>query len=687
MPWLAVSMGVGVLFYLSLRVEPPAWAGPASLAVALLCCALARHRRMLRAAALCLAAGAAGFASVQHEAGTAPPVELLPNRAVILTGQVAGVTSLPEGRRVSLDDVRLAPDQPPLARGVRVRLKLGDPVDLAVGDIVRVRTLLRPPAPPAFPGGWDLQRDAFFAGLGGSGTALNLAERLERRAPSGLSAWFRAARDELNRRVTAGLPGPAGAVAAALMTGTQTAIPPATLDAFRDSGLAHLLSVSGLHIAIIMGLVMGAVRTGMALSERAALFLPVKAIAAVTGLAAGTLYMALTGVQVPILRSLAMADLVALALVTGRRALSLRGLAMAVIVILLVVPHELAGVSMQMSVSAVLALVAGYEALRPRLDALRGDATWWRRALASLAALVLTSLLAGSASAPFGAHHFGAAQLYFVVSNLVAVPLTTIMIMPAVLAAFVLMPFGLEGIAFAPLSWGIELLIWIGDVVARWPLAKLSVPHIPPWGLALFSLGFAWLALWRTRLRLTGIAAMALGLLSPAVAPPPTMLVSSEARLIAIRSDGFYLQSRSGASRFVLDAWQRYLAAGPPLPLRTEGAGVPCDADVCRVEMAGTLALLLRRDVRLPDCGTAVLLVSADPARDVCGAGTPFVDRFSVWRDGAHAIWITPAGPVVLSDRAHRGARPWVPPPPTPRRVQSALPAAPVDALPDDKDQ
>ncbi len=687
MPWLAVAMGVGVLLYLSLRIEPPAWTGPAALAAALLCCVLARYRRTCRAAALCLAAGAAGFASVQYQAGAVPPVEPLPSRAVVLTGHVEGVTILPEGRRVSLGDVRLASNQPPLARGVRVRLKPGDPVDLAVGDIVRVRVLLRPPSAPAFPGGWDLQRDAFFTGLGGSGVALNPAERLERRAPSGPSAWFRAARDELNRRVAAGLPGPSGAVAAALMTGTQTAIPPATLEAFRDSGLAHLLSVSGLHIAIIMGLVMGAVRTGMALSERAALFLPVKAISAVTGLAAGALYMALTGVQVPILRSLAMAGLVTLALVTGRRALSLRGLAVAVIVILLAVPHELAGVSMQMSVSAVLALVAGYEALRPRLDALRGDATWWRRALAALAALVLTSLLAGSASAPFGAHHFGAAQLYFVVSNLVAVPLTTVVIMPAVLAAFALLPLGLEGIAFVPLGWGLDLLIWISEVVARWPLARLSVPHIPSWGIALFSLGFAWLALWRTRLRLVGVAAMALGLMSPVAAPPPTMLVSSEARLIAVRSDGFYVQSRSGASRFVLDAWQRYLAAGPPLPLRTQGAGVPCDADVCRIEAAGKLALLLRRDVQLPGCDGAALLVSADPARDVCSADTPFVDRFSVWRDGSHAIWITSAGPVVLSDRAHRGARPWVPPPPAPRRVTSTLPAAPLDALPDDRDQ
>ena len=185
MPWLAVAMGAGVLLYLSLRAEPAPWVGPAALGAAALCCALAWRRQVRRSAALCLLAGAAGFASIQHEAGTAPLIEALPSRAVVLTGRVSGVALLPEGRRVSHEEVRLAPDQPPLARGVRVRLKAGDPVDLAVGDFARVRTLLRPPASPAFPGAWDLQRDAFFSGLGGSGTALNPAERLERRPPSG----------------------------------------------------------------------------------------------------------------------------------------------------------------------------------------------------------------------------------------------------------------------------------------------------------------------------------------------------------------------------------------------------------------------------------------------------------------------------------------------------------------------
>lgn len=681
-PWLAVFMGAGALLYLSPTEEPPPWAGAAALALGAACWAATRRFMVPRAAALCVFAVAAGFASGQFAAWTALPPEPIPSRAVVLTGTVHAVDVLPEARRITLAAARPGPDAAPLARLVRVRLRENDPAAPTAGDRVRVRALLRPPSPPAYPGAYDPQRDAHFDGLAGSGSALGPLEVLEARAPGGLADWTRRVRDEVNRRVTQGLPGPAGAVSAALLTGNAAAITPEDRAAFRDSGLAHLLSVSGLHVGIVIGLVMGASRFLLALHERVALYWPTKAISAVLGLLCGSLYMALTGVQVPILRSVVMAGLVTLAVVAGRRAVSLRGLALAAIAALLIAPQEVVGASLQMSLSAVLALLAGFEALRPHLDRWRGDGSWTRRAAVYVAALTLTSVLAGSASAPFGAYHFGRVQVYFVLANLVAVPLSGVLVMPAAMAALFLMPLGLEGVALAPLGWGVDALLWIARGVAAWPEAVVDVPHIPAWGLALYTLGFAWLALWRTRACLLGVPVMMAGLLSPVVTAPPDILVAPDARLIAVRADRFYLQSRSGASKVVLQAWQQHLALGDPEPLRAGMAALPCDADTCRIERHGTAVLLLRRDVRLPGCAGAALLVSADPVRQPCPAAPPHVDRFSVWRDGAHAIWLTASGPVVLSDRAHRGERPWVPPPPTPRRKTPTLPMARAEELP-----
>ena len=246
---------------------------------------------------------------------------------------------------------------------------------------MQVRSLLRPPSPPAYPGAWDLQRDAYFSGLGASGYALNPLVVLESAPPTGAMAWLQAVRDGIAQRVITGLPGPPGAVATTLLTGTTLAIPQADREAFRDSGLAHLLAVAGLHIGIVMGLVFGATRLGLAAIEHTALHWPAKAIAGMTALVAGAGYLMLTGAHVPIIRSFAMACLVTLGIAVGRRALSLRGLALAAAALIVIAPNEVVGVSFQMSFAAVLALISGYEALRPVLARLHGDSLRLRRAV------------------------------------------------------------------------------------------------------------------------------------------------------------------------------------------------------------------------------------------------------------------------------------------------------------------
>ncbi len=205
-----------------------------------------------------------------------------------------------------------------------------------------------------------------------------------------------------------------------------------------------MLAVAGLHVGIVMGFALGLTRTALALSEQASLRWPCRQIAALAALAAGGAYMVLTGMHVPIVRSFAMACVFTLAVVAGRRGVSVRGLALAATALMLVSPQEVVGVSFQMSFSAVLALIAGYEALRPWLRRIHGTGAWHRRFGHHVVTLALTSALAGSASAPFAAFHFGRVQLYFVLSNMVAVPLTAMWVMPAGLISLALMPFGLE---------------------------------------------------------------------------------------------------------------------------------------------------------------------------------------------------------------------------------------------------
>ena len=674
--WLPVFMGAGVLTYFALRHEPPLWIGPALLLPAALGAYIARHGSILRAVLATAVAFALGVSSAQYATWRAAPLLPLPTHAVSLVGVVRGVDPLPEGRRLLIEGAQLDGAGPTLPRLVRVRLRNTDHLEIATGDTVRMRALLRAPASPAYPGGWDLQRDAYYAGLGGSGFALGAAERIAAGNPSGLMRYVQRLREVVGARFTAGIPGAAGTIAATLFTGLSGGIPVADHDAFRNSGLAHLLAVAGLHIGIVMGWAMFLTRAAMALCEFTALRWPTKQIGAFVALAAGGFYMMLTGMHLPIVRSFAMATLYTVAVLLGRRAISLRGLGLAGVALMLIEPQEVPGVSFQMSFGAVLALISGYEVLRPHLAALRGEGGWRGKVTLTLAMLGLTSLLAGTASMPFSAYHFGRIQVYFVVSNMVAVPLTAFWVMPLGLIALALMPLGLEWMVLPAMGWGVE---------------ALPVAHAPAWGLALVGLGMAWVGLWRSRIRLVGIPVLAAGLASPLLAHPADLLVSADGRLIAVHTDaGVFVEEGKGSSRFIRDDWAAYWADGemqlmPRSGVAAAGA-ITCDEVGCllRPHAGAVAALLVRGAVSVASCRAAAIEVAAEPARGLCPRPWPaLVDRFTVWRYGAVAVWLRPEGVVIVSDRAFRGTRPWVVPLPE-RRAEPPPPGlkvAPTEPL------
>ncbi|MXP61836.1 ComEC family competence protein [Roseomonas sp. M0104] len=677
--WLPVALGAGIIAYFAQRQEPGALWGMVS--VPLLLGSLGLRGRPLPAWLLALAGmGFLGFGVAGWQASRMPAPLDLPRRAVVLEGRVEAVDTLPKGLRVTLGEVRLGPGEPPLARRIRIRLRPNDPLHPAPGESLRMRALVREPSAPPAPGGWDFQRDAFFSGLGGSGFALGPSERLGEAARPPV---FAAARAWLQRRVLAALPGGPGAVAAALLTGGQSAIPAPDIQAMRDSGLAHLLSVSGLHIAIVMGLGFGILRFGVALVPALALRWDSKRIAAPGALLLGGAYMLLTGAQVPMQRSFAMAALVTFGILIGRRALSLRALALAAAAVMLAQPAALLGPSFQMSFAAVLVLIAGAEATGPLLARWRQGTEWWRRPALVLLGMVLTSLLAGLATLPYGLHHFGRLQLYGLAANMVAVPLTSMLVMPAGMLAVALMPFGLEAWPLTVMGWGVEGVLRVAHTVASWPGAALTAMPIPAWGLLLTSFGLLWLCLWQARWRLLGLPLAAAGVFSALTVTPPDILVSADARLIALRTpQGVVLQRASGASNFLRDNWLRGWGEEEadllPASGEHEEAGLDCPGLDCRFQPRpdGPAAMLMRTpkprrgEKAAPvqaarACGQAAVLVSAEPVRGRC-PGTAVVDRFSVWRNGPHAVWLGHDGVRVVSDRDWRGARPWVPPPPRP---------------------
>ncbi len=452
------------------------------------------------------------------------------------------------------------------------------------------------------------------------------------------------------------------------LTGERGAIPKPVLRAMRDAGLAHLLAISGLHIGLVAGILFFAARFLLAAIEPVALRYPVKKWAALAALLGAFFYLQLSGATVPTQRAFLMLAVVLAAVVFDRSAISMRLVAWAAVLVLVIAPESLLSASFQMSFAAVAALVAVYEALAGRSSAWRVGAGRVRTTTLYVAGVLLTTVVAGLATAPFALYHFNRFALYGVAANLIAVPLTGLWIMPWAICAFALMPFGLEAVALAPMGWGIDAVIAVATTVAAWPGAVALAPAMPNAGLLAAALGGIWFCLWRGRWRFLGLAGVAAGLATLALVRPPDILINGTGRLMAVRTvSGGLALSSTRISRFEGELWLRRSGQARADPWPREGLNsdgtLGCDGLGCIYRAGGqTVALAVDRAALDEDCATATVVIGSVPIRPWrCRRPAVVIDRFDLWRRGAHALWLDPGGVRVRTVAEASGRRPWSP--------------------------
>ena len=622
--WLPVALGIGIAAYFSLAGEPPALAGPALVVGAITVVALSfRHFRYL-VPAIALATIALGFAVAQwrtHDVAAPVIAKELRHRAV--TGNIVSVEPRGGRFRITLDVAAIAGLSAPQTP-VRVRLtaSAGQYGGVRPGDRVSVRATLRPPPAPALPGGFDFRRIAWFQQLGGIGFATGnvTVEPTDTGTGRGRLAMFsdlvQSTRLAIAERVGAALPGVPGAVAAALMVGERGAIPADVRTAMQQSGLAHLLAISGLHVGLVAGFVFFALRAALAAWPGLVLRYPVKKWAAAAALSAIAVYLVLAGATVPTQRAFIMTGLILLAVILDRRGISMRLVAWAAALVLLIRPEAFLSVSFQMSFAAVIGLIAVYEVVGDKFRRSLGNRGFGSRLAVYLASILLTTVVASLATAPFAVFHFNQFAVYSVVANLVAIPIAAFWVMPLIVVSLVLMPFGLEGAVMPALGVGIELIVGVATSVSSWPGASLNVAAPPVIGLTLAVAGGLWLTLWQTRWRLAGVLPIVLGLASIAATEPPNVLVSPDGKLTGVLGrDGVLLVSSGRAQSFVRDQWLRRTGASSwrafPEPGEGRVAGMRCDLASCVFHDGERTVALVREGRALPeDCRTADILVA-----------------------------------------------------------------------------
>ncbi|UWQ60171.1 ComEC family competence protein [Leisingera caerulea] len=546
-PWIPVFLGAGIGAYFSLKSEP-GWAVYAGLAaVSLLLAWGAVQRRPLAflcwapafaAAGLCLAGARAHWVA-------APVLDFRYYGPV--EGRVVSVDRSPtDALRLTLDQVRL--DRVPAVKTpARVRISLKGPEQVPPpGALVMTTAHLLPPQGPAEPGGFDFRRHAWFKQLGGLG--YTRAPVLLAGAPGDgvpVERLRRAMAGYLQQRI----PGETGGFAAAITAGDRSGVGEQTLTALRKSNLAHLLAISGLHMGLLTGFVFAAVRVLFSLVPPVALRWPVKKLAALAALAAGAGYLLLSGGNVATERAFVMVAVMLGAVLLNRRAITLRAVAAAALIVLLRRPESLLSPGFQMSFAATAALVAVFAALRDR------EVPLGPRWLRPVAALVISSAVAGAATAPFAAAHFNTVPHYGLFANLLAVPVMGSVVIPAAVLALCLAPVGLEGVALSVMRWGMDWILAVAQAVAGFEGAVSQVAAPGDAVLPLFASGAVFAVIWHGRLRLAGLvpAAAALWLWSGAERPP--VIIASSGGLIGVMEAEGRALSRPKGQGFTAGIW------------------------------------------------------------------------------------------------------------------------------------
>jgi competence protein ComEC len=578
-----------------------------------------------------------------------------PTGPVAVEGVVVSLDPRANGLRILLRAPRVAGLEDAMTpRKLRVRLT-PDSEAPHLGDRVRLVAELQPPMRPVAPGAYDQRRQLWFDGIGGTGWAVRRFERARDltggEAPSGVAQLRRDVVDRIGQVLDGGV----GAIAIALLAGERGQIDQADVEAMRQSGLAHLLAISGMNIGIAAGFVFVALRALLALSPRLALTLPIKKIAATAALLAAIAYTEFVGAPVSAERSMLMSSLVLAAIVLDRATVSLRTCAVAAIVLLLAEPEELVGPSFQMSFGAVLAIVAVWETLRARVFGWLEGGGLVRRAVAYLVGVACMSALATFATAPFSLYHFQQISTWGVVANLVAVPLNDFWIMGWGVLAYALLPFGLEQIALVPMGWGIALLLDIAHYFAGLPGAVLRVPALPTAAFFLAVTGGLWLLLWSQRIRHLGWLAVAAAIAVACFTRAPDLLISEDGKLVGVRrDDGALALSTLKRGRFTAEIWSRRLGGAELVPFPAAGVVTPplvCQRGVCRT---GRLLIVEARQT-ISACHEITLVI--DPTDSGACPGLARIGRAALARDGAHAIDLRDG--TIETVAAVAGARPW----------------------------
>lgn len=658
--WMPVLIGIGIGIYFGLPEEPPLWWGFGFLTFFGGLAYLLRDSlfKLITLAFLFISLGFTVASYRTHVLDTRMlnyPLPPLWIEGVVESAELKASKTGKLAQRFVLADL-YAPEFEELPQKARLTFK-GKGEMLNPGARVKVYAKLIPVQPPVSPMGYDFRRQAYFQGIGATGFVLKTPEVLGYPAYSSWREKLESVRETMTQTFLREMTPPYGSIAAALVTGDRAAIPEPVRIYFVDSGLAHVLAISGLHLTIVAGLAFFVIRRLLALIPGVALRYPIKKWAAFITILMTFVYLGISGFGLPAERATIMTTAVMVAIMIDRTAISMRSVCLAATFILLMLPEALLSPSFQLSFAAVVGLIGAYESFKNPLSNWILSGGMARKIFAYFSGIVFSSLIATLATIPYTIYTFNRFTLHAIEANLLAIPLVGTVIMPSAVLTSLLMPFDLQGWTMPLYQYGIEWLVEIAKTVSSWPGANIFVISPSALFLSLFTLGGMWLVIWRTRWRYLGLIPIAFAGLDLWLTTPPDILMNEKGNAVAIRlPTGDMSMTGKRLKTFNNEQWQRQTASGDLVKVKDSFTAV--EGGYAYIHPKGYKILLLEK-VAPQDCRGYDIVLSAEPLRGACTDAPYTIDFFDVWKKGSHALWLSPKTVQIKSVQDSQGHRPW----------------------------
>ncbi|MCZ2204182.1 ComEC/Rec2 family competence protein [Bartonella sp. A05] len=626
---ILVFFATGIIFYFSLDQEP-SWNQffvTASIFFGILC-AFRRYRgiRFIAGFLLCVVLGAlAAKIETWHLSTSMLDSDVF----TTLTGRIVSIETMEKGGfRLNVDVLKT--EKPALDHGPdRVRLVAKHlPNGLVAGDGLYGKVGLRALSGSVYPGSYDFSFHNYFKGIGAQGMYLGKPVKISVPQPDTIlgiaSQKIENLRMKMTQRILTGIGGKAGDVSAALITGERSGISNDTNEALRKSGLAHVLSISGLHMVLLSGMVFIVIRSFFALFPVVSSYYSAKKFAAIVALIITAFYLVLSGAAIAAQRSFVMIAVMLFAILCNRSSLTMRNFAIAGLITLAIRPHEILNPGFQMSFSATAALIAafGWWNEKRSLDIGKTTPSYvgggvLRFAFLSVASTCASSLVAGSASGIYAAYHFSNVASLGIVSNVLALPIISIVIMPFGLMAAFAMLFGLEWLPLQIMGFSVNLVIKIAHTItAISPV--LNPGFMPLSALVLLSIGLVGLTFFITPIRYFFSIFIFLGIFVCVTHSPVQLIIADNMSLVGVINEKKLYIDRFYASKFTTSIWKKSLSidqtikpskSGPPL-----NEQFVCDDNVCKALLENGLKVaVLRGDT--DQCIKSDIMIRTSAAR------------------------------------------------------------------------